>query len=214
MGRATPNIYIDCWQFEYLTTYRPVVVRRPRIIWGRRGRIRNPTTTTTSAVRIGRSPVTPSAVSVHLTRSRCYLFKEIENKRGKYYDLRLLFKPFLTNLIIWPARGASTEQPWGFKGWMIYETIDMEVAIVSTRNHNRETFLSLPRITQHMYKYGKTLPGKRERSKGRPRRRRPPRRSAGRRLTCELNKCRAEMGPLHWIRKDPPSFLCDLFCKK
>ena len=33
---------------------------------------------------------------------------------------------------------------------MIYETIDMEVAIVSTRNHNRETFLSLPRITQHI----------------------------------------------------------------
>ena len=33
---------------------------------------------------------------------------------------------------------------------MIYETIDMEVAIVSTRNHNRETFLSLPRITQRI----------------------------------------------------------------
>ena len=33
---------------------------------------------------------------------------------------------------------------------MIDETINMEVAIVSTRNHNRETFLSLPRITQHI----------------------------------------------------------------
>ena len=33
---------------------------------------------------------------------------------------------------------------------MIYETIDTEVAIVSTRNHNRETFLSLPRITWHI----------------------------------------------------------------
>ena len=49
---------------------------------------------------------------------------------------------------------------------MIYETIDMEVAIVSTRNHNRETFLSLPRISQHINMEGHYLGKGREAKEG------------------------------------------------
>ena len=42
----------------------------------------------------------------------------------------------------------------------------MEVAIVSTRNHNRETFLSLPRISQHINMEGHYLGKGREAKEG------------------------------------------------